>query len=425
VPHNVQTNAHATNDNGSNNAMSPLLIVVLLALLMGIQPITTDLYLPALPLIRNELDASMMQMQLTLTALSLSFGLSQLVWGPVSDRFGRRPVLIAGLSAYTVAAIAGVLAPSIEALIVWRVVQGAAMGASVMGARAIVRDLYEPIEGARMMSKGLSGLGLIACLSAPIGGLLTQFFGWRAVLTAVTLFGAATLLLAAKRFKETNQHLNPMALRPATVWHNWRTVASSSTFWAYTAIAAASYAGLFTFLASSSFVFIGVFGVSKVGYGGLMLIMTTSYLSGTFLCRRLIKHVGVVRTVRIGGFMSIASGTSMGALSLLTEPTVWTTILPFLPFMVAHGIHNPCGQSGAVSQFPKMAGAASALNGFMTMALAFGVGTWMGMHAIDSVYPLTLGVWFWSVCLALAAWVLVGRYGQVATTPAAAPPTVR
>ena len=141
MPHNVQTNAHAKNNIDSNNGMSPLLIVVLLALLMGIQPITTDLYLPALPLIRNELDASMMQMQLTLTALSLSFGLSQLVWGPVSDRFGRRPVLIAGLSAYTVAAIAGVLAPSIESLIVWRVVQGAAMGASVMGARAIVRDL--------------------------------------------------------------------------------------------------------------------------------------------------------------------------------------------------------------------------------------------------------------------------------------------
>lgn len=397
--------------------MSPHLVVVLLALLMGIQPVTTDLYLPALTLLRSDLSASMMQVQLTLTALSLSFGLSQLVWGPISDRFGRRPVLLIGLSAYTVAAAASVFAPHIEALIVCRVVQGAAMGASVMGARAIVRDLYDPIEGARMMSKGLSGLGVIACLSAPVGGLLTQFFGWRVVLLAVALFGAVALLLTAKRFKESNLHLNPLALKASTLINNWKLVASHPTFWAYTAIAAASYGGLFTFLASSSFVFIGVLGVSKIGFGGLMLMMTSSYVAGTFLCRRLIARFGVIPTVRFGGALSVASGSLLGVLSLLTEPTVWTTIVPFLPYVLAHGIHNPCGQSGSVSPFPKMAGAASALNGFITMAVAFGVGTWMGFQQIDTVYPLTLGIWFWSACLAFAAWVLVARYGDLAKPP--------
>ena len=398
-------------------AMSPNLVVVLLALLMGIQPVTTDLYLPALTLLRSDLSASMMQVQLTLTALSLSFGLSQLVWGPISDRFGRRPVLLIGLSAYSLAALASVFAPHIEALIVCRVVQGAAMGASVMGARAIVRDLYEPLEGARMMSKGLSGLGVIACLSAPVGGLLTQFFGWRVVLLAVTLFGAVALLLIVKRFKESNLHLNPLALKADTLISNWKLVASDPTFWAYTAIAAASYGGLFTFLASSSFVFISVLGVSKIGFGGLMLMMTSSYVAGTFLCRRLIARFGVIRTVRLGGALSLGSGTLLGALSLLTEPTVWTTILPFLPYILAHGIHNPCGQSGSVAPFPKMAGAASALNGFITMAVAFVVGTWMGFQSIDTVFPLTLGIWFWSVVLAFSAWVLVARYGDLAKAP--------
>jgi len=395
--------------------MSPHLVVVLVALLMGIQPITTDLYLPALPMLRGELSASMMQVQLTLTALSLSFGISQLVWGPISDRFGRRPVLLIGLSAYTVAAFASVLAPHIEALIVCRMVQGEAMGASVMGARAIVRDLYEPVEGARMMSKGLSGLGIIACLSAPIGGLITQFSGWRAVLTGVGLFGALALFVVATRFQESNTHRNPNALQARILFSNWRAVASHPTFWAYTSIAAASYGGLFTFLATSSFVFIGVFGVSKIGYGGLMLMMTSSYLCGTFLCRRLIHRLGVVNTVRVGAAMSLASGLALIALPLLTQPTVWTTILPFIPFMVGHGVHNPCGQSGAVAPFPTMAGAASALNGFIIMAVAFAVGTWIGLSSIDSVYPLTTGIGFWSVCVALAAQFLVGRYGEVGT----------
>ena len=155
-------------------AMSPALVVLVLALLLGLQPMTTDLYLPALPALTADLGARMAQAQLTLTALLLAFGLSQLVWGPVSDRFGRRPVLLAGMSSYVLASIGCALSPSIDTLIAWRVLQGMAMGAAVMCGRAIVRDLYEPAEGATVMSKGLSGLGIIACLSAPVGSLLAS-----------------------------------------------------------------------------------------------------------------------------------------------------------------------------------------------------------------------------------------------------------
>ena len=131
--------------------MQPATIVLLLALLLGIQPITTDLYLPALPALSQALGASMAQSQLTLSALLLAFGCAQLVLGPLSDRFGRKPILLWGLAAYVLAAVAGVMAPSIELLIVARTVQGAAMGAAVMCARAVVRDLYAPAAGARVM----------------------------------------------------------------------------------------------------------------------------------------------------------------------------------------------------------------------------------------------------------------------------------
>ncbi len=154
--------------------MSPGLVVLTLSLLLGLQPIATDLYLPALPALTAGFGAAMSHAQLTLTALLLAFGVSQMFWGPLSDRFGRRPILLIGMSAFVVASVGSTFSPSIEQLIVWRAVQGAAMGAGVMCARAIVRDLYQPTEGARMMSKGLTGLGVIACASAPLGGLLSD-----------------------------------------------------------------------------------------------------------------------------------------------------------------------------------------------------------------------------------------------------------
>ena len=407
----------------SPSAMSPTLIVVVLSLLLGLQPITTDLYLPALPAITSGFGASMPQAQLTLTALLLAFGASQLVWGPLSDRFGRRPILLIGLAAYVAAAIGSALAPTIDSLIAWRVAQGAAMGAGVMCARAIVRDLYEPSEGARVMSKGLTGLGVIACASAPLGGLLTDLFHWRAALAALAVFGACALAVLAWRFEESLLRKNPQALQPLTLLLTWAEILRHPTFWAYALLAAASYGGLFTFLAASSFVFIGVFGLSKTVYGLLMFSMSISYISGTVICRRLLPRFGVRRTVAIAGACTLTAGTSMGVMALLGVQSVWAIMVPFYLFMIGHGVHQPCGQSGAVGPFPRAAGAASALSGFLMMVAAFLMGGWLGKSLAGiaagqgSVLPLTSGIWFWSVLISGVAWTLVQKYGDSNAPP--------
>jgi DHA1 family bicyclomycin/chloramphenicol resistance-like MFS transporter len=396
------------------HTMSSGLIVLLLSLLLGLQPITTDLYLPALPVIASGFGAVMSQAQLTLTALLLAFGVSQLVWGPVSDRFGRRPVLLVGLSAYALAAVGSALAPSIAALIIWRAVQGAAMGAGVMCARAIVRDLYNPTQGARVMSKGLSGLGVIAFLSAPLGGLLTSAFDWRFALAALAVFGALCLGLIAWRFEETLASKNPKALERTTLLATWRQILRHPTFLAFSALSAASYGGLFTFLAASSFVFMNLLGLSNTQYGGLMALNSLAYIGGTFLCRHWLPRYGVRRALKWAGVLSLAGGTLMAVPSLLGLQNVWAIMLPQLLFIVGHGIHQPCGQSGAVGPFPGAAGAASAMNGFIMMLAAFAMGSWLGGHMDGSVRPLTLGVWFWSALIALSAWTVVQKYGDPA-----------
>ena len=404
-----------------NIPMPPGLVVVFLATLLGIQPVTTDLYLPALPALTSSFSAPIAQAQLTLSALLLAFGVSQLVWGPLSDRFGRRPILLIGLAAYVVAAIGSTLAPSMLQLIVWRTLQGVAMGAVVMCARALVRDLYQPQDGARVMSKGLSGLGVLACISAPVGGLLAQHHGWRAALLAVAVFGALALTLVVLRFKETLISKNFDALQPATLVKTWRSILSNPTFLAFSALSVASYGGLFTFLASSSFVFITVLGLSKTQFGMVMFFTSISYVAGTFVCRRLLLRFNVQQTVAIAALISLAGGTLMGGIALAGVVSVWAVLLPLGLFMLGHGIHQPCGQSGAIGPFPKSAGAASAMNGFFMMVVAFGIGSWLGVRLDGTVLPLTNGVWFWSVLIALSAWLLVRKYGHQLVTVAAKP----
>lgn len=389
--------------------MSPPLIVALLSLLLGIQPVATDLYLPALPAITAELGASVAQAHLTLSALLLAFGSSQLVWGPLSDRFGRKPILLCGLAAFTLAGVGCVLSTAMPQLIMWRALQGAAMGAVVMCGRAIVRDLYMPEVGARVMSKALTGLGVMAAICAPLGGLLTDLWNWHAALALVAAFGLLSWVLVAWKFKETVQVKNLQALRGQVLVQTWWHIVRHPTFVAFTAVSLCSYVGLFTFLASSSFVFIGLLKLARWEYGLLLFSMAFVYLNGTLLCRRLLQRFGVRHTVAIGGGLSLFGGGWMVLNAWLGWFSVPSIMLPYYVFILGHGIHQPCGQSGAIGPFPQAAGAASALGGFLMMVAAFATGLWLGTQANGSVFPMVNTLGFWSLLTALSAWGLVLR----------------
>jgi len=391
-------------------------VILLLSLMLGLQPISTDLYLPALPSLRDSLGASVSQTQLTLSTLLLCFGLSQLVFGPLSDRWGRRPVLLLGLSLYTLAALGNALAPSIEWLIATRAVQGAAMGAVVMCARAIIRDLYAPAEGARVMASAMGGLGVIACLSPLLGGLLVPVVGWRWALMVLVLFGGASLGLVWLRFSETLARPNLQALHLRGLWRNAQHILGHARFQVWAALLAASYAGLFTFLAASPFVFLRVYGVSLGAYGLAMASASVAYIAGTRCCHYLVPRVGPQAAVRVAALLSLSGGSIMGVLAWLGVHTWWAFLLPQYLFMAGHGIHQPCVQTGAVAAFPQMAGTASALAGCLLTLVAFGVGAWLGWRIDGTVFPLVNGVWFWSAIIATLAWTVVRTHGAPSGT---------
>ena len=400
--------------------MPQKLIVLILALLLGLQPVTTDLYLPALPAITQGFGAGMGQAQLTLTALLLAFGLSQLVWGPLSDRFGRRPILLWGMAAYTASSVACALAPSMAWLIAGRTLQGIAMGAGVMAARAVVRDLFQPAQGATVMSQGLTGLGIIACACAPLGGMLTDWLGWRIALLMLAVFGAATLALVYWRFEETLARPDPHALSARPLIQANLDILRNPVFLTWCALSAGSYLGLFTFLASSSFVFVTFMGYSKTAYGFLMLSMSLSYIVGTFWCRWMLRRTSVHRTVGIAAVLTITGGVSMTALAYAGQGQdwygAWAVMGPMYIFMLGHGVHQPCGQSGAVAPFPNRAGTASALNGFLMMLGAFFIGGWLGTHMDRPVFALAHGMLLCAIFITFVAWTGVQRHGRPVVT---------
>jgi MFS transporter, DHA1 family, multidrug resistance protein len=396
--------------------MSPAVVVTMLTLLMGIQPIATDLYLPALPTLMAGLKTDVAAVQLTLSVLIICFGLAQLVCGPLSDKYGRRPVLLWGMAAYTVASVFSAMAPSIEWLVACRALQGAAMAAAVTCGRAMVRDLFVPQEGARVMSRALSGLGAIAAVSPILGGWLVQAVNWHAVLLVLAVYGALTLAYIAWRFTETVPQLNPKATQIQPLMRNWRHVLSHPTFRAWTALISFSYGGVFLFLASSSFVYIQVLGLSRLACGAAVASNSLAYITGTWLCRRSLLQRGVKRTVWWGGFVSLSGGLGMAALSLAGLHSIWALLMPQWLYALGHGIHQPCGQACAVGPFPDKAGTAASLSGFIVTLVAFAVSQWLGRALNGTVYPLSLGMGAFSIGVATVAWTLVQRHGEVAVT---------
>lgn len=393
--------------------MGPVLTVALLALLLGTQPITTDLYLPALPGLAAQLQAPMGHAQATLWVLLLAFGVGQLLLGPAADRYGRRPVLLGGLSLMVAASIGSAWATHIDALVAWRALQGLGMASAVVCARAMVRDLFAPGDGARVMSKALTGLGFIALASPLLGGALAGWLGWRHALAAIGVFGALCLALVALRMPETAPSLSRSALHLRPMLAQWGRIARHRGFSAWALLVACTYGGLFAFLASSAFVFIEVLGTSRVACGALIAGNSVCYIAGTFVCRRWLPLYGLSGAVRRGAAFSLAGGVAMLALAWAGVMSPWAVALPQYVFAFGHGIHQPCGQAAVVAPFPQHAGAASALAGFILAATAVAVGAWLGVAMDGTVLPPVHTIGAMALATAAVAWTLVQQHGEI------------
>ena len=379
--------------------------IALLALLLGSQPVATDLYLPALPAIAAELGNP----ALTLTGLMLAFGVSQLILGPLSDRLGRRPVLLAGCAAYALTSFAGAWVTTLFWLVVCRCFQGVAMAALVVCARASVRDLYAPTEGTKVLSRGLSGLGLVALASPLMGAITVAYFSWHATFIVLGVYGVIAFAWVWFYYVESRPDIVP---DQASVLGRGATLAvlKGRRFRAWTLMLVASYSTLFCFLLSSGFVYIKVFAFSPLACGFTLAANSVAYISGTYWCRHLLANRTPYQAVRLSAMFAVVGAILMTVVAFaIGTPQPWAMIVGQCLIAISHGVNQPCGQAGAIGDFPEHAGRAAAFSGFAMMGAAFICGQLIAPSLGTSAWPLVMSNVIGSAGIASVAWVILPR----------------
>lgn len=386
-----------------NASRTPVPLAALLAALVAMGPISTDMYLPALPILARTYNASPAHVQLTLSLFLAGFALAQLAYGPLSDRFGRRPVLLGGVLLYTAASIACALAQSIDQLIVARFFQAVGACTGPVLARAVVRDLYGRERAARMLAYMGVAMGLIPAVAPILGGYVTIWFGWRGNFAALSGFGGLLVLGALFVLHETNRHRDPEATRPTRLLGNYRALVRDRRYLGYVLAAAAIYSGLFAFIQGSSFVLIEFLGVPTERFGLYFGVIVVGYIVGSAIAARMPARIGVDRMVLGGTLLAALAGLAMAGMAWLGVVGIAAIIAPHFVYMAAVGIVLPNALAGALAPFPRMAGAASALLGFVQMGLAALSGMATGLFEDGTQVPMTTAV-FVMGALACAAY---------------------
>lgn len=384
-------------------------VAVFTAAIFALLPISTDLYLPSLPVMRGALGISGADAQLTLSMFVIGFGVAQLFWGPISDRYGRRPALIAGISIYMLASIACMLAPSIEYLVAARMLQGVGACSGQVMARAIVRDLYEPAQGARIMAYMMLIFMLAPLFGPLIGGHLTVWFGWRANFAFLLCFSACVFAATLALLGETNRNRDATATSVVRFAQNAGIIWRNRTFVGYTACVTFSYCGVFTFLSASAFVFEDAFKVPTEQFGWWFMLGVSGNLIGATLCSRLTQRFALADLQLLGGIFSATGGLVMLALSLAGIAHPLAVMGPMLVFLAGHGITLPVALAAAIGPFPKMAGTASGLLGLTQLLIASAVGQIVLRSYDGTSRSLATGVAVFGVAVLLGRVFLVRK----------------
>ena len=351
--------------------VTPWRLLALLMAMTSIGPATLNILVPALPGLVNLLASDAGTVQLTLSLYLLSLATAQLLLGPLSDRFGRRPVVLGGLALAVVASFAAIATASIGALIATRIVQAIGASTGVVIGRAIIRDLYERDRAAAMIGLVTTAMVIAPMIAPLIGGVLDTAFGWESIFIFIAVFSGAVLLWAIVVLPETRPA--SVAQRRGVLWQETRSLLGNAKFYGYVLAGALGSAPFFTFLGGGPYVVVTLMGRTSAEYGLWFAVTSLGYMSGNFTASRLSQRFGVDAMIVAGiGFELI--GAVLTAVLVAGLPAAGPAII-FLPQMVisyGNGLLLPNAVAGAVSIRPQAAGTASGMTGFTQMAIGAG-----------------------------------------------------
>lgn len=349
---------------------SPRQLIVILAALVAFGPLSVDMYLPSLPLIAADLATPESNIQLTISAFLGGLCLGMLFYGPLSDRFGRRKLLLGGIVLYLLASLGCVFSGQVETLVFWRVLQALGGAAAAVLGRTIVRDLF-PLEDAARVLSLMHLVSMVATLAAPlIGGYLILLVGWRAIFVTLAIFSGLCLLAVAWKVPESH----PQTARGAsigTAFAAYGRIIVQPQALGYILCMGLPFGGMLAFITASPFVYINYFGISPQLYAWLFSLNIGGIFAVTLLNARLVARVGLPRMLVMGGSVAGVAGLALAVLGITGNASPAAVVVCALLYISVTGLLGANCMASLLARFPQQAGSAAGL----AVASQFGLGT--------------------------------------------------
>lgn len=381
------------------------LVVLVGATALG--PLAIQIFLPSLPAIQADLQVSGSLAQLVFSLSAGAIAVSMLVYGPVSDRFGRRPTLVAGLILYLIGSLVSTFAPNIAVLIVGRTIQAVGGAAPLTLTRTIIRDLYGRERSASMIAYITMAMVIAPMLAPAIGGYLNDWIGWRANFAFCGLVGVLVTALVITGLPETHhQRVGIPGL--AGMFATFGQLLRNPAFCGFALQSAFCLASFFSFAAAAPYVVIVVMERSASAYGLFFIVISLAFMLGNFVAGRISERVGVERMVVIGSSLAVLATLSCLLAITLFGWVPWALFGPCILLAIGNGFSVPNAMAGAISVEPRAAGAASGLAGFLQMLTAAVFAQLSGMWQNGTPFPM-VGFMIAASALALLSFLVAFR----------------
>jgi MFS transporter, DHA1 family, multidrug resistance protein len=368
-------------------AKHPWFVFAILCTLMGFASISTDLYLPAMPLMGRQLGASPGMVEWTISGYLIGLSLGQLFWGPLGDKIGRRRPVLMGIILFIIGSTGCALSTNIWMMIGWRMVQATGACANVVLSRAMVRDLYKGEEAAKMLSSLMTIMAIAPLLGPLVGGQILALAGWRFIFGLLVLVGVVTLF-ALKWLPETLpvENRNPESLLRSFI--GYRELVAQPTIGAYAWSSGFFYAGVFAYIAGTPFAYIDYYHVPAQSYGflfglGILGIMTANTLNARWVGRR-----GSISILKLGTSLAALAGVILGVFAASNQGGLMGLAVPMLLFVSMTGFIIANSLAGAMANFPSRAGSVSALIGFVQYGSGIIGSALVGLWADGTPWPM-------------------------------------
>ncbi len=358
-----------------------------LTLLLAVNSFSTDTVAPGIPSLRDFYGVDTSRANLAFSIYVFAFGFMQLIYGPISDRFGRRPVLVSGMVLYCLACLFCAFAPTFETLLIGRALQGAAASAAPAVARAVIRDLYGADGSRKVLSYVMSAFGLVAIATPIIGGFLVAWNGWQASFIFCALYALVCIILIYSFLKESRPRNGSENLDLRKIFLLYLRLTPNRLFALNCATNLFMYASMFVWLSGSMLVLIDGYELEAKAAGFLLALGSAGFMVGAWVSGRVGTTYGPNKLILLGSGIAILSALSIILFSLFGIRHGYAVALPAFVWMFGHGLHYPQSMAGAIAPFPENAGAASSLIGFYQTTAAAIMAFIMGLVHDGTAIP--------------------------------------